>query len=228
MPQRRTSRSSRQQPEPWQGRNGSGLVAPPPGPPLAASTACLARRCRQEHLPCLGPHLELWQRRGRCWRRSGGGTVQCGFCLHTSCVGVRDDGSIAAGTPVDEAAPPWRELRRSCRGSSPPGSSLRSARQRRREERRSRRRGGAVAPAGRCIPDVAIVVPSMRQANVALDLCPPEHPDGLRLAATPGSLVRIRGRQVSRPRGELRCHAAQRCPSRCGHVGPVVVDEQGR
>lgn len=42
-----------------------------------------------------------------------GGTVQCTFCRHSSYVGVRDDGSIATGAPVDEAqrvASLWRQV----------------------------------------------------------------------------------------------------------------------
>src|SRR5690349_635223 len=44
---------------------------------------------------------------------SEGGTVQCTFCRHSSYVGVRDDGSIASGAPVDEAqrlASLWQQL----------------------------------------------------------------------------------------------------------------------
>ena len=42
-----------------------------------------------------------------------GGSVQCAFCNHASFVGVRDDGSISSGQPVDEAAriaSLWRQV----------------------------------------------------------------------------------------------------------------------
>lgn len=42
-----------------------------------------------------------------------GGTVQCTFCRQSSYVGVRDDGSIATGAPVDEAqrlASLWQQV----------------------------------------------------------------------------------------------------------------------
>lgn len=42
-----------------------------------------------------------------------GGTVQCTFCRQSSYIGVRDDGSIASGAPVDEAqrlASLWQQV----------------------------------------------------------------------------------------------------------------------
>lgn len=42
-----------------------------------------------------------------------GGSVQCAFCNQSSYIGVRDDGSIASGQPVDEAAriaSLWRQV----------------------------------------------------------------------------------------------------------------------
>jgi hypothetical protein len=42
-----------------------------------------------------------------------GGTVQCSFCRQSTYIGVRDDGSIASGAPVDEAqrmASLWQQV----------------------------------------------------------------------------------------------------------------------
>ena len=42
-----------------------------------------------------------------------GGSAQCGFCRQSSYVGVRDDGSVSTGAPVDEAqrmASLWRQV----------------------------------------------------------------------------------------------------------------------